>query len=140
MFINGDVTLFYIVYHNLDNYNVCTTVVGHNGEKWCYGITIPKLLKNIITILHKLQDNIVAKSSIVKKRFQNLFQVNSFSRKIIFFWLHINSILITIDCKSVSWLFLEITTYLFYNSNMSSIMSMNNDPHTSWQSGFIFSH
>ncbi len=55
------------MYHNLDNYNVCTRVVGHNGEKWCYDIIIPKLLKNIITILNKLQDNIVAKSSIVKK-------------------------------------------------------------------------
>jgi hypothetical protein len=108
---------------------IWTRVVGHDGEKWCYGIPIPKLLKNIITILHKLQDNIVAKSSIVKKRFQNLFQVNSFSLKIIFCWLHINSILITTNCKSVSWLFLEITTYLFYDSNLSSIMSMNSDPH-----------
>jgi hypothetical protein len=68
LFINGDETHLYIVYHNLDNYNVCTMVVGHNGEKWCYGITIPKLLKNTIIILHKLQDNIVAKSLVVKKK------------------------------------------------------------------------
>jgi hypothetical protein len=113
----------YILYHNLDNYNVYTRVVGHNGEKWCYGITLPKLLKNIITILHKLQDNIV------KRKFQNLFQVNSFSHKIIFCGLHIDSILITTNCKSISWMFLEIKTYLFYNFNISSIMSMNSDPH-----------
>jgi len=58
--------------------------VGHDGEELCHGITIStKLLNNIIIVSHKLQDNIISKS-IVTKKFQILFQINSFSHNIIF--------------------------------------------------------
>lgn len=84
LFINGDGFFFNIVYHNLNNFNVFARFAGHNGEELCHGITIfTNLLNNIIIVSHKLQDNIISKS-IVTKKFQNLFQINSFSHNIMF--------------------------------------------------------
>jgi hypothetical protein len=76
--------IFNIVYHSLNNYNVLARFVGHDGEELCHGITIStKLLNNIIIVSHNLQDNIISKS-IITKKFQNLFQINSFSHNIMF--------------------------------------------------------
>jgi hypothetical protein len=67
-FPNFDGIYFYNMYHNLDNYNVHAKFVQHNGEKCFHGIIIlRKLYKIIITILHKLWDNIIAKSLVAKK-------------------------------------------------------------------------
>lgn len=41
-------------------------------------------LNNIIIVLNKLQNKTIAKSWIIQK-FQNMFQVNSFGHKIIYF-------------------------------------------------------
>jgi hypothetical protein len=63
---------------------VLARFVGHDGEELCHGITIStKLLNNIIIVSHNLQDNIISKS-IITKKFQNLFQINSFSHNIMF--------------------------------------------------------
>ncbi len=96
LFINSDGMHFFIMYYNLNNYNVCVRSIGHDGQEWWYGITIPtKLLKYIIIFSHKLhstyiiyscyyklQDSTIAKSLVVKK-FQNLFQIDIFSHKVL---------------------------------------------------------
>jgi hypothetical protein len=71
LFINGDGMHFYI--HNLNNYNLHVMPIGHDGEKWCHDNTMStKLFKNIIIVLHKLQDNTISKSLVIQN-FQNLF-------------------------------------------------------------------
>jgi hypothetical protein len=61
LFTNNDIMHFCNMYHNVDNYNVHASFVGHDSEEWCYNITIlAKLPKHIIIIFHKLHSiNIV---------------------------------------------------------------------------------
>lgn len=55
LFINNDIMHFCPTCHNVDNYNVLASFVGHDSEEWRHNITVlAKLPKHIIIIFHKL--------------------------------------------------------------------------------------